>query len=263
MFKDLKEHQRSLQMAYKSKPCPNFMDIERIEERIDQLMLKEELYWKQRSREEWLKWGDRNTRWFHKKASMRKQRNSIFGIKDSNGSWKEHPEDVQSVFVNYFTELFSSSNPSYVNIENVVCHIAPSVTPDMNDMLLALYLEEDVKKALFQMFPTKAPGPDGFLALFFQKFLEIINQKLMATCLHILNDGGSVRGLNSTNIALIPKVKRPVSAADFRPISLCNISYKIVAKILANRLKVVLNSIISESQSAFVPGRLITCRNTS
>lgn len=111
---------------------------------------------------------------------------------------------------------------------------------------------------MFQMFPSKAPGPDGFPTLFFQKYWDIINVKLVAFCLRILNGGASDQELNHTNIALIPKVKNPVSAQNFRPISLCNIAYKIIAKALTNRLKCALHDLIFEFQGAFVPGRLIS-----
>lgn len=107
------------------------------------------------------------------------------------------------------------------------------------------------------MFPTKAPGSDGFHALFYQHFWDIVKGKTVENYFEILNNGGSLQGLNHTNIALIPKIGHPKVPSNFRPISLCNVSYKIIAKVLANRLKLVLNAVISESQIAFVPGRLI------
>ena len=78
------------------------------------------------------------------------------------------------------------------------------------------------------------------------------------TILNILNSNAPMADLNQTNIALIPKIKNPTKMSDFQPISLCNISYKIISKVLANRLKPILSTIILENQSAFIPSRLIT-----
>lgn len=81
---------------------------------------------------------------------------------------------------------------------------------------------------------------------------------IVENCLNILNSDGPVQEWNHTNIVLIPKVRQARLVSDFRPISLCNVSYKIVTKVLANRLKVILNEIIDECQSAFISGRSIS-----
>ena len=95
-------------------------------------------------------------------------------------------------------------------------------------------------------------------AIFYQKYWDIIGEDVIKAVLDILNFNALITELNKTNIALITKINNLTKISEFRPIRLCNVSYKIVSKILANRLKPLLSTIISESQSAFVLGRLIT-----
>lgn len=113
-------------------------------------------------------------------------------------------------------------------------------------------------EAIFATGPTKAPGEDGFPALFYQKCWQTIEDDVTTFCLQILNGGREVSSINSTNIVLIPKIPHPSNMSQFRPISLCNILYKIIAKAIANRLSEVIGKCIDETQSAFVPGRLIS-----
>ena len=128
----------------------------------------------------------------------------------------------------------------------------------MHQILSSDFIVDKIKAALFQMGPTKAPRPDGMNALFYQKFWHVVGDNVVFVVLDYLNYGVMLPDINHTNIVLIPKVKNPEKMFDFQLISLCNVSYKIISKVLANRLKQILLAIISPIQSAFVPGRLIT-----
>ena len=101
------------------------------------------------------------------------------------------------------------------------------------------------------MDPLKSLGPDGMLPLFFQQFWPIVGEKVTEAILTCLNTSSILPSINQTFITLIPKVKSPIRVSEFHPIALCNTLYKIISKVLANRLKKILPSVISESQSAF------------
>ncbi|KAL5798070.1 hypothetical protein ACOSQ2_002890 [Xanthoceras sorbifolium] len=122
----------------------------------------------------------------------------------------------------------------------------------------AWHVSSGSNQALKQMALAKAPGPDGLPTLFYQKFWGVVCYTVIQALLAVLNHGADLGEISRAVVALIPKVKSPVKISDFRPISLCNVTYKLVAKVLANRLKLVLHDIIAPNQSAFVSGRLIT-----
>ena len=126
-----------------------------------------------------------------------------------------------------------------------------AITDEMNHELAAPFKRIEVDLALKQMDPLKSPGPDEMLPLFFQQFWPTIREKVTGTILTCLNTGSILPSINQTFITLIPKVKSPVGVSKFHPIALCNTLYKIISKVLANRLKKILPSVISESQSAF------------
>lgn len=120
------------------------------------------------------------------------------------------------------------------------------------------FLVDEISTALKQMYPTKASRPNGMSPISFQKYWHIVCSAVTQTLLQALNLGLIPPNLNHSNIVLIPKNKQPLRVADYRSISLCNIFYKIISKVIANRLKVFLPNLISELQSAFVPRRQIT-----
>uniref|UniRef100_A0A8R7VBS1 Reverse transcriptase domain-containing protein n=1 Tax=Triticum urartu TaxID=4572 RepID=A0A8R7VBS1_TRIUA len=118
--------------------------------------------------------------------------------------------------------------------------------------------DQEISDALFQIGPLKAPGPDGFPARFFQRNWGVLKEDIIHAVKKFFHTGTMPEGVNDTVIVLIPKVKNPQSIKDFRPISLCNVIYKIISKCLVNRLRPHLDGMISPTQSAFIPGRLIS-----
>jgi hypothetical protein len=132
------------------------------------------------------------------------------------------------------------------------------VTEEMNTALLRNYTKAEVERALSQMHPLKSPGPDGFLAYFYQRSWPTVHAEVCRAVLDFLNNGCFDNSMNATYIVLVPKKKNPTCITKYWPISLCKVLYKLIAKVLANRLKQVLEKIISPTQSAFVPGRLIS-----
>ncbi|XP_060668083.1 uncharacterized protein LOC132799665 [Ziziphus jujuba] len=132
------------------------------------------------------------------------------------------------------------------------------VTDFMNAELCKPFIEDELRTGLFKMNPSKAPGHDGFPAMFYQHYWPSIGATITEACLQILNDGADMGNINHTLIALVPKVNDPSNVSDYRPISSCDVIYKMISKTLVNRLKAFLPKLISEEQSAFVPGRQIT-----
>ena len=100
--------------------------------------------------------------------------------------------------------------------------------------------------------------PDGLPPLFYQKFWPSIGEDVSKAVLNCLNSGSIPSSINRTFITLIPKVNSPYVVSEFRPISLCNVIYKIVSKVAVNKLKKVLPFIISDSQSAFQSNKAIS-----
>ena len=164
---------------------------------------------------EWLKNEDRNIKYFHYKATSRGKKSEILGLEDKEGHWREDIKEIKKVVYNYFSEIFSSSNPQLSDIDKVLNCIDGRITGSMREYLLSPYSVEEVKRAIFNWGSTKAPGPDGFHAIFFQKNWSVLGHEISRVCIGILEGKHSIRSFNSTNIALIPKVAAPRKMADF------------------------------------------------
>lgn len=195
-----------------------------------------------------------NTKFFHSRAKSRKKKNMIKGLEDDLGVWHEKEPKVVEIIEDYFSTIFKSSQPTNEDLEPFIEAIGSGLSESHRAALESPFTAKEVKKAVFEMAPDKSPGPDGFHTAFFQKSWDIVGEEVTGICLGVLHSFSSVKVFSRIFVTLIPKINNPRRMADFRPISLCNVIYKIITKALANRLKLFLDPIISQSQSAFVLG---------
>ncbi|XP_042944508.1 uncharacterized protein LOC122278379 [Carya illinoinensis] len=233
----------------------NTAAIKALQKEIDKSLEEENLRWQQRAKQLWLRDGDRNSKFFHKCANQRRKNNGILKLMRTDESFTTDLREISSLFSQYYQDLFTSSNPR--GIEACLNQVHPRVDREMNANLTKQFSAEEVKCAIFHMNPMGSPGPDGYPALFYQSHWDIVGADLTDAVLEILNGNGNIAAINDTFIVLIPKIRCPQTVLDFRPISLCNVVYKVVSKVLSNRLKLILPYIIAQSQSAFIPGKMI------
>jgi len=217
---------------------------------------EEEIFWRQKSRELWYKSGDNNTNFFHAITKQRRAKNKIIGLLNQDGLWIDNEVGIENLEVDYFKDLVTTSNPQ--DFHSAIRDVPVIISEEINKNLTKDISPAEVKRALFSLNPDKAPGPDGMTSFFYQKFWDLTGPDLVIIVQNFLSSGAFDKQLNETNICLIPKVDRPRKMVEFRPISLCNVSYKVISKVLSFRLKKLLPDLISETQSAFVAGRLIT-----
>ena len=197
-----------------------------------------------------------NMSYFHSRATQRNKRNFISKLNLNDGSVVTDEKQIGEAMVDYFKQIFTSTMPS--SFDQILQGIDKKVTPTMNADLTREFTADEIEFALKQIKPLTSPSPDGMSPIFFKSCWNFIGHDVIDASLAILNSGNMPASLNHTYISLIPKIKSPEKATDFRPISLCNVLYKIVSKTIANRLKKLLPKLVSESQSAFMLDRLIS-----
>ncbi|KAL0011411.1 hypothetical protein SO802_006519 [Lithocarpus litseifolius] len=220
---------------------------------IEHLSFLEEISWRQKSRMLYIKEGDNNTKFFHKVANSRRRFNHL-SMLEVDGVIYEEESEVAAQVVQFYKDLYRETEEWRPFVEGLEF--------DQLDGLERGWLErrfekEEILAAIKELGGDKAPGPDGFSMAFFQQCWRIVEQDVLAVFEEFYHHSKFEKSLNATFIALIPKKNDASNIRDFRPISLVGSLYKILSKVLANRLKVVLDQLISESQNSFVGGRQI------
>ncbi|GKA17777.1 putative RNA-directed DNA polymerase, eukaryota, reverse transcriptase zinc-binding domain protein [Tanacetum coccineum] len=203
-----------------------------------------------------IKWdieGDENSKFFHGIIIQNRRSQSITGVMH-DGTWISDPSQIKDTFLNFFKDKFQVQD-SQINFSPLV-H-STGLCPNDRDLLETSVSLEEVKIVVWDCGSNKAPGPDGFSVAFIKKYWDLLKKDIFEFVDSFLALGMMPQGANSSFFTLIPKVNNPIYIKDFRPISLIGIHYKIIAKIIANRLSKVIDKIVSKEQSAFIAGRQI------
>ena len=259
--KELKEKQQDLQEIQDNIQTTADVRKERqLREEIEMLMFREEIMWAQKARNEWILKGDRNTKYFQTLVKQRRARSKILHLKLENGEFTEDSEVIENTLVTHFKEQFTDlESRSLHEISKELQSLPiPQIDHHQQQLLDMPVTNEEIERAIFQMGPHKAPGPNGIPAFFFQEFWDIVKQDILLSVKAFFHSGSLLKSLNHTYITLIPKMNNHDEVTHFRPISLCNVTYKIISKILVNRLKPLMDKLISPFQNAFIQGRSIT-----
>jgi hypothetical protein len=176
-------------------------------------------------------------------------------LRDDHGEWIEESVKLKEHANNFYKALFTIS-PHIPNWQHTDITF-PELEKEEIDGLGAEFTDNEIKSAVYDMNPWKAPGPDGFPAGFYQYSWDIVGASVCDFVKNVWRSPSDIAMVNQTDICLIPKVDQPELISQFRPISLCNTIYKIVSKVIVTRLKIVIPKLVSPFQTGFVPGRNI------
>lgn len=209
-------------------------------EKLNELLFHEESYWKQHTKIFWLEEGDFKTKFFHSSTTTLKRMNYISSLQIESGDVINDQEGMCQLVKKYYENIFVGS--SEVDLEDLTS--VNKVTMDQNNCLIEEMTFAEFTKAVKEMHPDKASGPDGLNPAFFQQFRTILGREVYDCCKEFLIKCAFFADINNTNLILIPKKAGANCMTDFCPIALCNVLYKILAKVLANRLKSIYPGLI-------------------
>ncbi|KAL2237162.1 UNVERIFIED_CONTAM: hypothetical protein Sindi_0907900, partial [Sesamum indicum] len=186
----------------------------------------------QRAKMQWMKEGDQCSRVFFRKIAQRRAGRRILQINDENGSTHIEPEEVIHEFVSYYQNLLGGNRRQIlVDINYLRPWARHIITNEEASHLCLPFTPKDVKNAVFDISEDKAPGPNGYSSGFFKAAWPVVGTEVTRAVLNFFTTGKLLKQVNSTLLALIPKVHNPMTVGDFRPTSCCNVLYKIIAKL--------------------------------
>lgn len=197
---------------------------------------------------QWLKYGEYNTSFFHKSTIQHRANNRILSLTKVDGAKIYTREKIGYELNSYFNSLLIDPNHDRTQaINKVIGVIPPLVTEEQNSLLLRAFTEQEIEEVIFTMATEKAPGPNGFTIEFFKACWPIIKANIFNLIKNFHRMKRVLPTINATFLNLIPKFDHADSLDKFWPIALCNFLYKILSKLMANKLKPILPSIIFQN----------------
>ena len=191
-----------------------------IQRELNSWLSNNESFWKQKSREVWLKEGDKNSKFFHLFTIIRRRRNAIDTIKGNDGVWITNKAKIRNHIVSKFQSLYTFEPVSFPpDLDDL---ILPCITQSENADLCLIPSPLEIKESLFGMQNLKSPGPDGLPALFYKQYWPIVGNNVIKVVQNFFISGQMLSEVNQSLIVLIPKNQSPTNVNHFRPISLCN-----------------------------------------
>ncbi|KAK3221692.1 hypothetical protein Dsin_008717 [Dipteronia sinensis] len=215
---------------------------------------KEEQLWRQKSRVGWLNEGDKNSKFFHSLANGRRRRNHISELSFGDGKVSD-PVLLKEMVVDFSKDHYTNVKWRCPMIRGLNFR---SLSDTDSEALEMDFNEEEVWNAMCNCDGNKAPGPDGLNLNFVKANWGVIKEDFMKFIHEFYKKWEIMKDLNKTFIALILKCAHPETIREYRPISLVSSMFKILAKVLANCLKLIMDSMMGETQMAFVKNRKIT-----
>lgn len=161
-------------------------------------------------------------------------------------------EQVQAHFQDYYITLLGTKTPSEVDVDPFVIEEGLVLNIDQQLALLTKVIDDMVKQALWSIPKDKSPGPDGFESGFFKAAWSVVGRDVFRAVHNFFCRGNLLKELNATHLVLHIKTNHLVTTEDYRPIACCGVVYKIIAKILSDKLQQVLPELINCNKSAFV-----------
>lgn len=197
---------------------------------------------------------DRGSKFYHSLVKGRQGRNFIAGLTFEDGTSTTSSSQVVEEFLKFYMGLLGTKH-SRSPIRQEVIDQGPKLTVEQGMELLAPIGDEEIRRAIFGVGEDKSPGPDGFTLAFFKRTWSVVGELITKAIREFFDHEALLKQLNNAMVALIPKGKHSPKVGDFRPISCCNVIYKAITKIIAERLSPHLDGLLDQAQGAFVPGR--------